>query len=87
MQIEGEIESLAPQSARKRPVIGESAEASTMGRNDDVVQMRIAGHDRRGRVLDHIDQARIRIATSQRGNHGRREHHVADEPQPDEQNG
>ena len=57
-----------------RPLQSDSASAR---RDDDFVEMRIAGDDRRGRGLDQVGQVRARKLPAQRGHGRRREDYVA----------
>ena len=59
--------------------------AGTFRHNDDLVQERITGHDRRGRRLDEIRQMRVRESVSEGPNGRRRKGDVAKEAKSDEQ--
>ena len=69
--------------ARGRPSRPRSAARAR--RDDDLVEMRVAGDDRRGRGLDEIGELRVGKPPAQRVNGRRREDDVADLAQANEQ--
>ena len=53
--------------------------------DDDPIEIGIAGDDCRRVALDEVGEGGVRESAPQGPDHRRREHHIADEPQPDEE--
>ena len=87
MQIDRDVEALSPQLARERPVVADAGEAAWPLDDPQRVDVWVVAHDRFGRGLDEIGDARIREAALECANDWRGEDHVADQAEPDEQNG
>ena len=84
MHVDGNIETAAAKASPGREVVAQPGEPAAVRDGDHLIQMRIAGDDRRGRRLDDISEVGVGIVPAQRGDDGRREYHVADQPQPDQ---
>ena len=54
--------------------------------DDDFVKMRVGTNDGRCLFFDDIGDVGVRIIPAEGADRGSREHDIADEPQPDEQN-
>ncbi len=88
VKIDDEIEALPPQLARERAVVADAREAAWP--LDDSTRSSMCGmmaHDRFGGGLDEIGDAGIREAALESANDRRGEDDVADQAEPDEQNG
>lgn len=86
MKINREIVALRPQFPAKSKVGRHRPQTSSPRDDDDAVEMRVAQNNGRGGRFDDVGEMGIRKSTSYRVNCGRRQHHVADFAQPDEQN-
>ncbi len=74
------------QPSRQPQVVGDARPAARPLDDDDLVEVRVVANDRLGGGLDEIGEAGVRESLAERGDGRRREHHVADQAQPDEQN-
>ena len=83
MQIDGDIEMLPPQAARKREVVAHTRHTASSRDDNDVTQITITADDGGGGRFDHIGELGVRIPASKGTNERRREHHVTNQPQPD----
>ena len=86
MKIDGEVVALRAQPPAEREIAEPSARAAAARRDDHLIQMGIAGDDRRRRGLDDVAEMRVRKPLPQRVDGGGGEDHVADLPEADEKN-
>ena len=84
VQIDRDVEALAPQPSREREIVHDSTQAAALGHDDQFVDVRVASQDRRGRGLDDVRHMRVRLKPLQRPNEGRGEDYVADQTKADE---
>ena len=85
VKVDGDVDAQRAQPPRQLHVVGHAPPAADVRHGDDVGQMRIVGHDGEGARFDHIRQLSIRIVAGEGANRRRREHHVTDEPQPEQE--
>jgi hypothetical protein len=85
VQVEREIETRPPQPPRQRDVRDDPFHPARPRHHDHLVEMRIVPDDRRRIRLDQVGEPRLRVRPAQPAQQRRREHDVADEAQPDEQ--
>ena len=78
MEVDGEVDVPRPQRSAERDVSRESAQAASSGCDQDFVEMRIGGHDRRRMRLDDVGQPGVRKVLSEGANGGRREDDITD---------
>jgi hypothetical protein len=86
MEIDGDVVPLSPQPAAESKIAEQAAHAARARRDDDLVQMGVAGDNRRGRRLDDIADVRVREPLAQRMYGGGGEGDVTNLPETDEQN-
>src|SRR5688572_24314639 len=86
MEIDDEIKSLCSQGSRQAPVVEYAAGPARPLGDDHVIDMRIVLHDRGRARLDKVRDLRVGEALAQRGDGGRRKHHIADQAQANQQN-
>ena len=86
MKIDDQVESPGAQPSRQPQVVGDARPASWPLDDDDLVEVRVVANDRRGGGFDEIGEAGVRESLAESGDGRRREHHVADQAEPDEQN-
>ena len=85
VKVDREIVSFAPQPSDERDVGAQPSRRVRTAGDDHVVEMRIVPHDRRGFFFDDVGDAGVRVVAAD-GSDGRgREDHVANQPQPDEE--
>ena len=85
MEIENEVESLAPEASRQPNVVWQAREPARPIGDDHLVEVRAMGYHRRGRWLDQIGQVCAGIATPECLNRRCREHDVANQPKANQQ--
>jgi tetratricopeptide (TPR) repeat protein len=85
MHVNHQVEPAPPQAPRQADIVDQPGEATPAFHDQDVVQMRVAGDDRRGIALYEIGECRVGECAPQCPNHRRREYHVADEAEADEE--
>jgi hypothetical protein len=83
MQIDRDVKPLAPQLARKREIATKTGESASLRRHDDMRNVGIAAYDRGGRRFNNVSQLCAGIGPPQRPQERRRQHNIADQPQPD----
>ena len=81
MEIDREIVVRAPQAPSQADIRQHPRDSASPRRDDDFVEMRIAGDDRSGRGFDQVGEVRVGKLPAQSGHGRRREDHVADLPQ------
>jgi hypothetical protein len=86
MEIDGDVVALRPQAAAESEIAEQAAQAVRARRDDDLIQMGVAGDDRRRRGLDDIADGRVRKTLAQRMDGGGGEGDVTNLPEADEQN-
>ena len=86
VKIDGEVVALGAQPAAKREIAEQSAHAAGARRDDDLIQMGVAGDDGRGRWLDDIADVGVRKPLPQRMDGGGREGDVPNLPEADKKN-
>ena len=86
MQIDRDVESLAPQLPRNREIATKSGESAALRRHDDMGNVGIAAYDRGRRRFNEVSQLCAGIGPPQRSEERRRQHNIADQPQPDYKN-
>ena len=85
VEIDDEVVALAAQRAAEREVGGEPAPAAHQRHDAHLVEAGVALDDRGRGGLDQVGDPRLGEGVADRGDRRRREHHVADQPQADEQ--
>ncbi len=85
MKIDGDIEPTCAQTPAERNVAEQSAPSARSRRDDHIVEVRTAEHDRRGRGFDDVRKVCVGKGAAQCANRGRGEDHVADLPKPDKE--
>src|SRR6185503_18628180 len=86
VQVDGHVVLRAAQRARQADVGRQPRQPARLGRDDHLVEMRVAGDDGSRRRLHQIAEMRVWVTPAKRANDRGREDDVADEAQPDEQN-
>ncbi len=85
MEIEGHVVAFPSEAAGQGDVVDDARQAARPGDFDDRVEMGTVAHDRRRPGFHEIVDPRLGEVTPERPDRGRREHDVADQAQPDEQ--
>ena len=85
MEIDGDVEPFLAETPRQGHVVAKPCEAARALDDDDFVQVRVVLNDGRGGPFDQIGEPGPGMVACQGAYRGRREHDVADEAQPDEQ--
>jgi tetratricopeptide (TPR) repeat protein len=85
MKINREIVMPAPQSSNQRKIGAKSSRCVRAADDDHFVKVRVRADYGCGFFLDDIRDARVGIMSAESADGGSREHDVADEPQPDQQ--
>ena len=85
MKIDGEIVALGAQPAAEGEIAEESAQTVRARRDNHLIQMAVAGDDRRSRRLDDIADVRVGKPLSERMDGGGGEGDVTNLPEADEQ--
>ena len=85
VEVDDRVETGAPQPQGHRRVFAQARGAAEERRDDHLVEVRVAGHDRRGRRLDQVGQVRGGPGAPDRADDRGRQHDVANQPQADEQ--
>src|SRR5690606_23387278 len=85
VQVDRQVDALAAQPPRQLEIVADAAPAAAVGRDQDLRQMGIGRHDRRGVRLDEIQEAGVGETAPQGPDDGRREDDVANQPEADEQ--
>ena len=85
MKIDRDVVSRRLEAASERDVGQQAAQPAHTWRDDDVAEVGVVEDHRRGGGLDDIGELRVRKPPAQRVNGWRREHHVADLSQPNQQ--
>src|SRR5687768_6908804 len=85
MKIDDEVKMRGSQASSELDVVLPSRQPAWPLGNDQVVDVRMMADDGLGGCFDEIREVRVRKPAPQRANRGRGEHHVANQPQPDEQ--
>ena len=83
MKVDGRIVRSRADSPDQSEVVAKAGEAATSWRDDDVVEVGVAGDDRRGLWFHDISNVGVSKAFAQTPNGWRREYHVANLTQPD----
>jgi len=83
VQIDGDIEMLPPEAARKREVVTYTRHTPSSRDDNDVTQITITADYWSGGGFDDIGELGVRIPPSEGTNQRRREHHVTNQPQSD----
>ena len=86
MKVDREIVSLAPQPSDERDIGAQAARRVRAARDDHRVEMRVVAHDRRSFFFDDVSDAGVRVVAADGSNGRSREHDIADQPEPDEEN-
>jgi len=81
VQIDGDIEALSPQAARKREVVADTRHTASSRDDNDVSEITIPANNRRSGGFDDIGELRVRIPPSEGTNQRGSQHHVTDQPQ------
>ena len=85
MKIDDQVKVCGVKPARESEIVVPSRQAAWPPGNDEVVELRMVTDDGFGWSLDEIREMRVGKPAPQRANRGRGEYHVANQPQPDEQ--
>lgn len=85
VEIDHQVESLAPERARKCHVIDQPPQAARSFDDDDSIEVRIVPHHWLTGSFDEVGNARVRIVTTQLRDGRSGEDHVANEAESDEQ--
>ena len=85
MQIDGDVETPAPQPGGQRDVVEETLRAATSGRHDHFVQVRVPVKNRSGGRLHDVGKMGIGMPASKRADERCGEDDVANEAQADEE--
>ena len=85
MKVDRQIVVGAPQAPREADVGDHPGDAASPRRDQDLVEMRIAGDDGCGGRFDQVGEMRVRILPAQGGDGRGREHHIANLPQAHEE--
>ena len=86
VEIDHQIKMSSAKSPRQRKVISPSRETARPLDDDHFIDRRMMTHHRLSRGFDEIGDARVRKFPPQRGDRGRREDDVADQPETDQKN-
>lgn len=85
MKIDREVEASSPQIDRELQIFPEAARRAGLGRDDDVIEVRIALDDGGGKRFDEIAEVRVGIGFSERLDRRRRQDDIANQSQADQQ--
>jgi hypothetical protein len=83
VQVDGDVEPLPPQSARKREVVAHSGKTAGSRDDNDVSQITITANNLCGGRFDDIGKPGVRIPPAKGTNQRSGQHHVADQSQSD----
>jgi hypothetical protein len=86
VQVDYEVEARPAQAPRDPKIVEQAPDAPGPRNYEELVDIRVAAHDRGSVPFDQIRQAGSRKLTLERPQHRRREHDIADETQADEKN-
>ena len=85
MQIDREIVTAAREPARYPDVVHDPGHTAAAGNDDQFVDVRVGFDDRCGVRLHDVRDVSLGVVPPERAEKRRREHHVADRAQPNEQ--
>ena len=85
MQIEDDVEPFRPQTPREPQIVANTRQPARPRHDDDLGEVGVAGYDRRGVAFHEVSQAGFRERPLEGPEKRRREDHVTDETQADEQ--
>jgi hypothetical protein len=85
VKIDREVEAHPAQPPAEREVGRQTAEPRTSRRHEHLTEVWIGRDDGCGGRLDEVGETRARKVAAERGNRRRGEHHVADLPEPHEE--
>ena len=83
MEVDGDIEPLPPQAARKGEIVANSGKPASSRNDNDVSQITIAADNLCGCRFDDVGEPGVRIPSAKGTNQRSGQHHVADQPQAD----
>ena len=86
VKVDREIVALAAQPSDEREIGAQAAGRVRAARHDHFVEVGIVAHDRRGFFFDDVGDAGVGVVAADGSNGRRREHDIADQPQPDQKN-
>jgi hypothetical protein len=85
VKIDRHVEPCRANAPDERKVVANASQAAAPGRDDQFVEVRVSGHDGCGSRFHDISNPGVLKVFAQSPNRGRREHHVADLAQTDEE--
>ena len=85
MEVEHDVKPFRAQAPRQAEVVANALPSAGARDDDDVSEVRVASDDRSGVALHEVGQAGFRKRPLERPEKRRREDHVADETQADEE--
>ncbi len=85
VQVDRDVEVLAPQPPRDRDVVAHASQAAPLRRDDDLREVGIAADDGDGGGFDQVGQPGAGISARDGTQQRRGQRDIADQPQPDEQ--
>jgi hypothetical protein len=86
VKIDDQVEAPAAQRTRKAQIVAEPAPAASALDHHHLIEVRISEDDGSRGAFHEIGEARVGKVVAQRSDGRGREHHVANEPQTDDQN-
>jgi hypothetical protein len=85
MKVDRHVEASAAEPASHGQVVAHAAKPRALRHDDDLVEMRIAGNDRRGRRLDEIGDVCVGETVPKRPDARRRQRDVAEKAKSNEE--